>query len=799
MALKSRFATQTGMFRAQKVFTDRVEPRKVFSDSIHRLASKEIQNENKEIIVYYGKGGIGKSKLLKELQERYSEDVYQSMLHLNVHNVFLSLDAYDYSNPVNILLALRSEISGDCSLFDYALIQYYAKSKLTIEEIQTKNSFLSSPVMELLNELIDIGMASVTIPTATISKCISWIRDVRFKAKYKQEIEEISTLNEFEIFERLPYYLGLCVSHAAEKGQVYVVFLDSYESMLAKTSGIAPSVREEAWLQEFFLACDVIRIVIASRDRIGWDKEEPDWKEYLEQHLLHNLSDEDSRWFLEQVPIKTTTGELDVTLISDIVQRAGGVPLYLDMCVDIYTNCFNSGETMDLESLDKGESIIDRYLRHLSSKDKYAVRILSVPRNFELKFAIALLAKQNLIYHENELLELLDKSVFLDLQNAIGLWKVDESVRCHVFERMSFERKQSIIENMLDYVIENKKGSAFSYLTTIIESVEKYPELLEAMNEKMIEAVDYYAQSGYWNELHVLVNKHIEVTEDPLRPIAVYTEIIRLRRTASLAAAQQFADKHPLTKKELGLWHYLYRFFRIQIRHLQGYYDESLEKYQALVDEMKLIRSVIPTHVYNMAAMKYADLLFLKGRFEESLAIVEELLGRGDTIQIDKIELIRIKGHIYRFNKKYTEAAIIYESALELIRFHGLNLQAFTGKIYTNMTEVCCTIRPEEALKWYEKSLEMNEGNDIEIGKSKAAASVAYTKLGNLEKAVSLAREAIASAERVGYKSGRAFGLIALYYAQVTSGDDEVDEVLQKLKKQIEEIKVYEYLLKDIV
>lgn len=798
MALKSKFAKHSEIFRAQKVFTDRVNPRKVFCDSI--LTLREVsRDENKEIITYYGKGGIGKTKLLKELYGHTSEETYALIPELKIHNVFLSLDAYDYSNPVNILLALRSEISGDCSLFDYALVQYYTKTKLTIEEIKSKNSMLSSSVMDLLNEFINIGMASVSIPTNTVTKCISWIQDLRFKAKYKEDIEEIASLTEFEIFERLPYYLGLCLSNEAQKGHVYTFFMDSYESILARTVGLTPSVDNVEWLKELFLASDVVRFVIASRDRINWDKEEPDWKEYLNQHLLQNLSNEDSQWFLEQVPIKNSTGEFDQELISDIIRHANGVPLYLDMCVDLYTDAMNKGEVLNIDSLHTGETIIDRYLRHLSSKDKLAVRILSIPRSFDPKFATKLLQKQNLAYHESELDELLAKSVFLRIDNESRLWKVDESVRLHIFAKMSQERKQEIIGNMLDYVLENRNGATFMHLATIIEYIEADVNLIEGIHEKLIEAVDYFANSGYWNEIHSLIHEHIDCEDSRLHAVAVYAELIKLRRSASLKEAADFADKYPLDKNSMGIWHYLYRYQKIQIHHLLGQYDESLANYQNLLDEMQLIRPLLPSHVYNMTAMKYADLLFLKGKFDESLTIVEDLLERPDTVLVDKVELIRIKGHIYRFQKKFKEGAIIYQSALDLIRNHALH--AYEGKLYNNMVEVYSTMEPQTALQWYEKSVTENSrtNNDIELGKTQAAASAAYTSLGDYATGIQLAKQAILTTDKTGYKSGRAFALAALYYAESSAQQmDAANMTLESLKKLIHEIGVYEYLLNDL-
>ena len=57
--------------------------------------------------------------------------------------------------------------------------------------------------------------------------------------------------------------------------------------------------------------------------------------------------------------------------------------------------------------------------------------------------------------------------------------------------------------------------------------------------------------------------------------------------------------------------------------------------------------------------MKYADILFLKGRFKESLELVQKLLTDHKLGIGDQIELLRIKGHIYRFQQEYKSAEII--------------------------------------------------------------------------------------------------------------------------------------------
>jgi hypothetical protein len=270
-----------------------------------------------------------------------------------------------------------------------------------------------------------------------------------------------------------------------------------------------------------------------------------------------------------------------------------------------------------------------------------------------------LLEKQKLIYNREELLELLDKSIILLIDEKKELYKLDESVMMHLHEQMEYKQKRDILSDMLDCISESSEGSAYSYLATVIEKVVQCPVYLEGLMEMILTCVEYYANAGYWNELHAELSNSVESPDKRLMTLAIFEEIIYERRSGNLEKAYELSICQGIKKDEMGVWYYMYYFLCIQIRHLQGYYEESIVRYKQLLEEMDLIRSTIPVHIYNMVAMKYADLLFLKGEFNLSLNEVEKLLAREDTPLIDQIELLRIKGHIYRFNKQYAQAKII--------------------------------------------------------------------------------------------------------------------------------------------
>lgn len=486
----------------------------------------------------------------------------------------------------------------------------------------------------------------------------------------------------------------------------------------------------------------------------------------------------------------------DDAVISSIAKNAGGVPLYLDMCVSIYEDDMNSGKTFELTSAQNGEKIISRYIRHFSAKDKMAIKILAALKSFDRKFADALLKRQQVIYETDELKALMEKSIFIQIDETRGLWKVDESVRLHQRARIDHGKAAEILGDILACLMESPEGRYYQHLSLVIETACDWPEVLEGIGERCLEAVEYYANVGFWGELHALLAAYTESENKRLRALAVVEELIYLRRTGRLKDAARLSATHPLEQETLGTWFYMYRFIQTQIQHLLGNYDESINSYRALIEEMDLIRPLIPDHIYIAPCMKYADILFLKGRFDESLDRVQKLLAEHTLSLGDQIELLRIKGHIYRFQQKYHAAELIYRSALKLAEDHGL--RAYCGKLYTNMAEALCVVAPEEALNWFHKAREENlsAGNDIELGKALSAASAAYTKLGKYDDAVMLAKQAISTAEKTGYLSGQAFGLTVLYYAlKESSRDEAAGEAKARLSQIVNQIGVYKYLL----
>ena len=98
----------------QKKFTDRVEERKIFLDSI--------SNNQKTVINYHGMGGIGKTSLIHQLIKEIENDKSLYNIYINIEN---------YSLPINILYSIRNILTEKYKVkfkrFDPAIIAYYSK------------------------------------------------------------------------------------------------------------------------------------------------------------------------------------------------------------------------------------------------------------------------------------------------------------------------------------------------------------------------------------------------------------------------------------------------------------------------------------------------------------------------------------------------------------------------------------------------------------------------------------------------------------------------------------------------
>ena len=763
------------LFRANRIFVDRIEPTRLINE-----ACADILNEkyNKKVYDFYGYGGIGKSKFLEELQRnvKYKDEFNIIKINLNI---------YEYNNVMSILLAIRRSLDADCPEFDYGVIRYYNKCHLPFaqlnEQLKTAKSTMFSIVKESLTDCADVFIPGFSY-FEKIANLFPKVKDYVKQIKDKKKYEYIDELTATDLLQQLPVYLAQGIN--AGKKKTLLIF-DDYESMKNKLDGGSLCSSCDDWIFSFIQNVESGIFLFSSREKLGW-KENKISDAIVEQYYLERLSDKDASEFLREVPIE------DEGIIEDILNVAQGIPIYLDMCVDLYENYVKRNDyEFNIEDVD-AESITNRYLAHLSTAQTELVHLISHLEIFDLDILKFFIRKLNLAIDEIELLKLLEKCIFNQLDEED--YKLDASIKKQILSLTEPNIAQGCISVLLAYLSEKSAvtlNNLIFYFESLCKLISKYGLESKKEQELFFVCINRTLDAGYWTSMDGLVEKYL--TAEEYEHYKLYVHANKEKREGNLKGALEIAEKLVEQAKTFGNYRFAIQLLRTQIIHLLGNYDDAIKGYAEIVDKMELLDlETKDQKTYVLSQLKHADVNFLKGKFITSKKSLKSI--EFDQDKNLEMEYMRIKGHIFRFNLDFENARDLYEQCYEEC---SVDKKA-KGMLLNNLAEIYCIEKPELAIEYGNKSIEENGvlNANIEIGKTYSAISVAYARLGDYENALYYARESINLQGKIGYKSGVLFGYFALCYANYCKGDYEsYCTALSNMKEVQSQIKTYPYVV----
>ena len=774
--MKRLFQKEPTIFRANKLFVDRSEPTCMINEKCAEIVAGELK---KKYIVFYGYGGIGKTKFFSELKNRliYPDSFYTVKVNLNV---------YEYNNVVSILLAIRRSLSFDAPQFDYAVVQYYKKCGLPFSELQDKFATVNSSVMEIVKDVSKEVAGSVIPGFSYIEKVMDLAPNVKSifnRIKNDRIYKEIDELDQGELIKMMPIYLANAINGEDKK---IILMFDDYDSMRNKLNGGSLCESCDEWVLTLLEKIEYGLFLFSSRERMSWVGHKK-VSEHFAQYFIERLSDEDARYFLENIPIENEE------IVKNIISLSKGIPIYLDMCVDLYVDFLKSEEEVfDLSNLDVS-TITVRYLAHLSEAQNELVRILSNLKSFDLDIIWYIIKRDNLSIDTIQLNLLLEKCLFNKLDN--NTYKLDASIRKHLLETNGDFITDNIFSLLLDYLSEEKETigeatySCFESLCMLIS--EKRRVLNQKQIEKLFKCTNNLLDFGYWSRLHELFTHYLP--RETYAPLIKYVYVQKLKREGALAKAHLLAKELLSESKWFGCYQCSIELLENQISHLLGNYETAIKKYKQIYEYMEMLMlDISDKRTYILAKLKYADLLFLKGDFPGALMVLRGIDVSGNTDLT--IELARIQGHIMRFNLKHDFSEQRYSYA------YGICSGDLKGKgaLLNNLADVNCIREPEEAIKYVKEALKINSliHAKIEIGKGYATYSVAETRLGNYKEAKKLAQNAISIQRESGYLSGELFGYFALAYCHhFEKNTDGYSFAISKMEEIVNRIDMYRYVL----
>ena len=674
-------------------------------------------------------------------------------------------------------------------LFDYALLQYYSKSGLPVSDLMNrfdqKCSGLVRQILDISNQTCGgvVPHLSMLYFARDLYPEIAEIFDDR---RLRQEFEQMEEMTARELYQALPVWFSQYINDAETK---YVFIFDDYETMQSKVESRKSFSGGSDMVRRLFSHMNNTLFVISSREKIWNGDEEQD---NMEQYLIDRLSPVDAELFLRSIPIT------DDGLIGDIIEVAQGLPLYLDLCVEMYVDCKNGGKkTLDFRKIDS-RILVERYLGHLSENEIIAVNYMHPFELVDRNLMRFLFDAVHLTVDDYVLDHLLERSIFE--QVGEGLYKLDATLQSHeiVHGALSAQAKKETAQTVLLYMRQLMARREFDGFRRIFCDAcrlihENAIILAGEDKDALVDAVHFMVDLGFWDYLEEVAERYF--ADGYYAPLYRYAKCQILKRHGSLEEALALCPDMLDEADWFENNEYCCSLLEVQIRHLLGDYEYAIGEYRNIMDDMELFNlQDKDSRTYTFCGLKYADQLLLRGEFSTAMKYLDSIDVKKCDSPDAETECLRIKGHIYKFNFDERRAKKIYAHALKKCSSDCKS----RGSLLNNMAEITCVHAPEEAFHYGEESLKLNGaiGARIECGKTHCAMAIAHAFAGDFEASAASLKQAEETQREAGYKSGLLFAEFArlIVLLRNKQGAEMTDSCLQRIRDLSGEIGVYEFL-----
>ena len=778
MALSKLKALHT--MQAIRKFTDREHA----VDAFYRAFNDYLEgNIHLKVLMYYGVGGIGKTTLLNHLMKKI-KPIAEKKRRIVIVNI--NLESSQFDSPASCLYAIYNQLEISSPAFEYCLARLWSLQGWSVQDIKQRIIKPDS----LLFELVELGAeaAGVFAPVRLFYRLLDAGHQYATKwwGESKVLLREIEKFSEAELEERLPFYLGLSVEKSArEDNKKFVYFLDSHETILHRKPFKTTKCTGDKWLQEFIGSAENGLYIIAGREYLKWGDHNPEWNEYIEQHILGALTNEDADYFLSSIPIP----EKDIR--QAIIETSHGVPLYIDLCASTYLLRKQAGENLNAQDFRMAEKdVIRRFISHLDREQAETLKVCALLDRFDRQLFLELNRGLNISFPITCFHEFCSTSCTVQID--ANTYKIHDTVREFIKNEADIAIIKQIITIILEHCLQTFSVTNAARLNWVYSQIftllSQYPvELSSYQIEQIIDCGLRLIDAGYWKTMGTAVNKLLNMRSNQDWPAGIhFLHALSLRKQGRLHEARYVYTSLQERKKELGQWTPLFLFHTAHTTHLTGEYLDALAQYE----ELRRIygQDAITLKARKLAYRQWADLQMLRGRFVEALKAFEEL-AKDEKNPLWQAELLRFRGHIYRFNFHLVEAEQHYSQSLD--KSKSVQAEAMQGKVLTNFAETLCWIAPLQAIEYANKAIEINQQviAPIEVGKAMAAKAIALAAIGKGKDALNVAEQAIKLQTKNGYRSGVLFALQAQGLSYFTLGNrDQARSLLAQMEKLVQEI-----------
>jgi hypothetical protein len=729
MPLRPRFRRVAALERR---FVNRESVLEAFADELSRITGRP------RVLNVVGVGGIGKSRLLRELRNRAAaSDACRTAV--------LDLQVPAMRQHENALAVLRTEFGRQQVSFDrfdiaYAVLWQRPHPNLRITGRDLPFLAESEILSTILADASGVPIFGTAVGLLKLAeRATSWLRRKR-AVQADDVLQMLDELENTEVLDAVTYLFAEELRSASE-GRPFAVFVDAYEALVPTPVRTGRASTADGWLRDLISQLGRGLVVVASREPLRWQAYDPEWAQVIRHCPVGGLPTEARLELLTEAGIGDTAEQRAIARASD------GLSFYLHLAIDTGAPS-GCGEANVVSS----EEILQRFLQHVASTEVRRLELLSIARIFDFDIFKAL-ARAFELPSDRMTWESLTAYSFV-YPAGDGECRLHQLMAAALRERLS---PQVVTEAQLplrqlwdrrticDGTVADVRGFR--------EAVYHGVRAASMQAEEILGYADLAVRYGGKQAADGMATDLQEYLQDSPHPELVTTAACLAAEAAILMGDASTAGVITAT----GSWPDLDRpadarlaIAAAHARRIAG--DTSAAG--------RLYDAVWRHHggpARHTAGMWVADIHMWQGRFSTAFALCHEILDSCDPGELElRGDVARLMHLGYRFHLDFAAAAATLDQARDCYQRSG----AVVGlaNITTNQVELSAWTDPAAALTAAPAALVAQQelGALHELGKTHTAIAIAQMRLGNESVAAASFDAAASFLKRARYRSGLA-------------------------------------------
>ncbi|WP_433333533.1 hypothetical protein [Spirillospora sp. CA-294931] len=728
MALEPRFKRVAALHRP---FVDREQVAAAFEEEL------QLTGGGARVLNVVGVGGIGKSRLLRELRDRSSSTHRTALIDLQVPAMRQQEDA---------LAVLRVELGRQGVRFDrfdiaYAVLWQRLHPHLHLSRKDLPFARESEALTQIMDGAAGLPVFGTGVGLVKLLEIATTKARKRRRVRVDETLRGLDDLTNPELADAVTYYFAQDLRESAAE-RTYAIFVDAYEALAPSPGRSLLAASSDVWLRDLVAQLDRGLVVVASREPLGWEAHDPAWREVIRGTRVDGLP------MSARLQLLSEGGIVDEDVRRAIAEASRGLPFYLHLALD-------TGTSARQEAVVSSEEILRRFLQHVGADEIRTLELLSVARVFDLEIfqtvADAFDLPRNRIAWES-----LTAYSFVYPAGAHGL-------RLHQLMREALRGRLS----------DATAGDVHGLLQRCWDARARRAEQPSAGDGLAVralavrEAAYSGLQAGTITGAEVLAyaddalacggKQAVDGLLSDLREADLGPELTEAARCLRAEVAIVLGDADTANRLTPRVDWPLGDTVGARLAMAAA---NGRRRAGATTEALEIFTRVWNQHggpVRLRAGFWVADLDMWQGRMRDAFAMADRILGeaadddfllRGDVVRLAQ------RGHKYMLDLDASWESL--QSAISLYERSGSVVEQANMKV--NRAELLAWIDPARALPAAADALETQRQMSAqhEIGKACTALGVAQMRLGQHEESANSFQAAAEALERAGYRSGRA-------------------------------------------